>query len=66
MEGRIKIVMREKKFGFIVGDDQCEYFFHASAVPKDLGFESLTVGERVMFEPNEGPKGKRAEGVERV
>ena len=66
MNGTIKTVKIDKGFGFVRGDDGVEYFFHRSAVPKDVDFDSLGAGERVMFEPDEGTKGPRAEGIERI
>ena len=64
--GIIKRLVKDKNFGFIRDDQGVEYFFHKSALPKDVDFDGLQEGERVMFEPEEGQKGPRASGVERV
>lgn len=65
MKGTVKNVNTEKGFGFIKGEDGNEYFFHRSALPRDVQIESLSRGESVVFEVSEGPKGPRAENVER-
>lgn len=60
MIGKIKTVMTEKGFGFIIGDDLNEYFFHSSSC---LEFSKLKSGKKVEFDPTSSPKGKRAENV---
>jgi cold shock CspA family protein len=62
VDGTIRSVVVERGFGFITGDDGEEYFFHMSAAEE---FELLTPGVAVRFVPSEGPKGLRAEHVER-
>lgn len=62
MTGTIKTLNKEKKFGFIAGEDGIDYFFHASNL-KNCGFEELTRGREVTFEDAEGSKGPRAEDV---
>lgn len=62
MTGKIIRLMPEKGFGFIVGDNRLEYFFHASAL-KNVQFMALETGQEVTFEDAEGPKGLRAEDV---
>lgn len=62
MTGTIKKVDKEKGFGFILGQDKQEYFFHRSAV-KNAEFSSLERGQEVTFEDSEGSKGLRAEDV---
>jgi len=63
MNGTIVRLFREKAFGFIQGEDGQEFFFHRSAVQ---AFEQLTEGDAVRFLPGEGPKGPRAESIERL
>lgn len=65
MKGTIKSVNTDKGFGFIAGEDGKEYFFHRSALPRDIRIESLSRGEGVVFDPGEGEKGPRADSVER-
>lgn len=62
MTGSIVRIMREKYFGFIVGDNRLEYFFHASAL-KNAKFDELEEGQQVTFEDSEGAKGLRAEDI---
>ena len=62
MNGKIKRLIADKKFGFIVGDGNKEYFFHASAL-KNTRFDDLEVGQEVEFEDSEGEKGPRAEDI---
>lgn len=64
--GTIKKLVAEKGFGFIAGGAKGkDLFFHVSAV-KDVPFESLTEGQAVEFESEEGPKGARASIVRPV
>lgn len=57
-EGTIRFFSIEKNFGFIAADDGADVFIHGSAFgtgparPKD--------GQRVTFDIEESPKGKRA------
>ena len=62
MNGVIKRLVKDKKFGFILGSDKKEYFFHSSAL-KNTHFEDLGEGQEVTFEDSEGEKGLRAEDV---
>lgn len=62
MTGTIKKLIKDKKCGFIRGDDNVDYFFHKSAV-KNAEFEDLGEGQEVTFEDAEGQKGPRAEDV---
>ncbi len=58
--GTIKKIVTDKGFGFITGEGQgTDLFFHVSAV-EDGAFESLSEGQSVEFESEEGPKGTRA------
>jgi CspA family cold shock protein len=62
-KGSITRIVADKAFGFIRDDaGGAEYFFHRSAV-EDGRFAALSVGDRVTFEPGNGPKGPRAEDV---
>ena len=58
--GTIKKVVAERGFGFIVAEDEKEYFFHRGGLDSSLDFERLTGGERVAFEVETSPKGPRA------
>ena len=62
MNGVIKRRVLDKGFGFILGSDKKEYFFHRSAL-KNVTFEMLVDGQEVEFEDAEGDKGLRAEDI---
>lgn len=66
MNGVIKRLVTPKGFGFILGDDQVEYFFHKEAVSGGDRFDRLTEGQAVTFQPQSGPKGPRAGSVATV
>ncbi len=57
--GTIKRLVRERGFGFILGQDGVELFFHRSALD-GAGFDALAEGQAVEFEVERGPKGPRA------
>lgn len=61
MEGKINWYNKNKGYGFIVGDDQEDYFVHASQVPDDV---ALTPGSRVSFIVKTTDRGKQAMNVE--
>jgi len=60
--GRVKVFIEARGFGFIVGGDGREYFFHEE---DQLGDFSLKTGEIVTFEPvlPAPQKGPRAQDV---
>lgn len=60
--GTIKRLVSEKGFGFILGEDGQEYFFHQSACAQGT-FSDLREGQAVTFTKGQGPKGPRAESV---
>lgn len=65
MTGTIKRVLDEKKFGFIRGENDKEYFVHASAC--NFPLNDMQIGKNVRFENNDGySKGPRAEKVELI
>ncbi len=57
--GTVKRLVRERGFGFILGSDGVELFFHRSAL-QGGAFDSLTEGQAVEFDVEKGPKGPRA------
>ncbi len=63
--GTIKRLVRERGFGFILGADGVELFFHRSALQGEA-FDSLTEGQAVEFEVEKGPKGPRAANIKRA
>ena len=62
MTGTIKTINMEKGFGFIIGEDGKEYFFHRSGL-KNAQLSDLERGTEVTFEDAEGAKGPRAEDI---
>jgi CspA family cold shock protein len=62
MTGTIKRLVSDKGFGFILGSDGTEYFFHNSAC-NGVTFDSLREGQAVTFEVGQGAKGPRGENV---
>ncbi len=63
--GTVKRLIRERGFGFILGNDGAEIFFHRSAVQGDA-FDSLVEGQAVEFDVERGQKGPRAANVKVV
>ena len=57
--GTVKRLVRERGFGFILGQDGVEIFFHRSALQGDA-FDNLAEGQAVEFDVERGPKGPRA------
>lgn len=62
MKGEVIRLVRDKGFGFILGENGVEFFFHRSEL-RDSNFEGLRDRQKVIFNPTQGPKGSRAEGV---
>ncbi len=60
--GTIKRLVRERGFGFILGEDGTELFFHRSALQGQV-FDALAEGQAVEFEVERGDKGPRAVNV---
>jgi len=57
--GRVKWFNDKKGYGFIESENHGDVFVHYSAI-QGSGFRSLTEGEEVSFEVEEGPKGPQA------
>ena len=62
MEGTVKWFNESKGYGFIVGDDNNDYFAHFKEIQAD-GFKVLKEGQSVSFEPEESEKGKVAKAI---
>lgn len=61
--GTVKWFNESKGFGFISQDDGGkDVFVHFSAI-QGAGFRTLTEGQRVSFEVEQGPKGLQATNV---
>lgn len=60
--GRVKWFDEKKGFGFIEGQDGKDVFVHFRAIKGD-GFKSLSDGQEVEFEVEQGQKGPQAVNV---
>lgn len=62
MKGKVKKVIQQRGFGFIVAEDGKEIFFHRSAL-EGTDFDSLEEGTSVEFDVEKSPKGARAANI---
>ena len=58
MQGTVDRVVADGKFGFIIGPNGEEYFFHQSALT-GVDFEELAPGVQVYFESHGADPGDR-------
>ena len=70
MNGTVKNITARKAFGFIMGEDGKEYFFHKddfNGFWDDLESDhNNKIKIKVQFEPSKGLKGPRAANVSRL
>jgi CspA family cold shock protein len=64
-EGIVNWFNEKKGFGFIANDEGGDVFVHFSAI-QDSGFKTLSEGQRVKFDVEQGPKGPSAVNVTTV
>ena len=60
--GRVKWFDEKKGFGFIEREDGSDVFVHFKAI-KGEGYKTLTEGQEVEFDVEDGPKGLQASNV---
>jgi CspA family cold shock protein len=63
--GKVKWFNDQKGFGFIEQEGGGDVFVHYSSIKGD-GFKTLAEGDAVEFEVTQGPKGPKAENVQRI
>jgi len=61
MEGTVKFYNDRKGFGFIIGDDGFEYFYHMSEINE--GHSPLKAEDRVRFVGVSGERGYKAKNI---
>ena len=59
MNGTVKFFNRDKRFGFIAGEDGKEYFVHESGIKSG----SIAENDEVTFDVEDGDKGPKAVNV---
>jgi CspA family cold shock protein len=64
-EGTVKWFNDHKGYGFITQDNGPDVFVHHESITGS-GFKTLSENDRVRFETVEGPKGLKAENVEKL
>jgi cold shock protein len=66
MKGTVKWFNDAKGFGFITPDDGSkDIFVHHTAISSE-GFRSLSEGEKVEFQTEQGAKGPQAKDVRKI
>jgi CspA family cold shock protein len=61
-EGKVKWFNEQKGFGFIQQDNGPDVFVHYTSI-KGNGFKTLSEGQRVQFDIEEGERGPKAINV---
>ncbi len=63
IKGIVKEYDRTKGFGFIIGEDDRDYFVHVSGLRPQLQQRGLREGQQVLFDTEFGIKGDKAVNV---
>ncbi|HAR94565.1 MAG TPA: cold-shock protein [Deltaproteobacteria bacterium] len=64
-KGTVKWFNEAKGFGFIAREDGEDLFVHHTCI-SGTGFKTLTEGQEVSFDVENGPKGPRAVNVVKI
>ena len=62
VKGAVKWFNEKKGFGFLAQEGGDDVFLHYSSI-EGAGFKSLTEGQSVKYEVQEGPRGSQAVNV---
>ena len=65
VKGKVKWFNDQKGFGFITPENGKDVFVHHSVI-QGTGYKSLSEGQAVEFETEEGPKGPQAKNVKKL
>jgi len=60
MKGKVKFFNETKGFGFVVGEDEKEYFVHTTGLQSGV---SLRENDAVTFDVEQGDRGPKAVNV---
>jgi CspA family cold shock protein len=63
IKGTVKEYDNAKGFGFIIGEDDRDYFVHMSGLRSQLQQRGLQEGQQVLFDAEYGVKGDKAVNV---
>ncbi len=62
MKGKVKMYDSSRGFGFITGEDGKDVYVHSTSVE---GGATLSVGDSVEYEVEQGQRGPRAKNVKK-
>ena len=67
MLGTVKWFDEKKGYGFIIGEDEKDYFFHFSSIITEEGFKTAGDGQKVTFDKDPAEKDRpRAKNVRKI
>jgi len=65
MKGTVKWFNESKGYGFITREDGVDVFVHFTSIEGN-GFKTLSEGQQVSFDVDDGPKGPKAINVQKI